>query len=418
MPNHLNFQLTTVRGGGPPVKVVCSCDDFWSVAQQNAMLELYPRIPRDESKIVNLCRESVRIIPMPPEPKPFAHPDGLPMFETYTRGQFERLMDVKMEQLQAPVPDWSRDREQLRELVLNPVAIERYQRGGLRYATRARLIARAYACVFLETIHHGNPKLLGRFYWAGLAAFASKQVACTLEKLIVRGVAPATVRALGKGNLWLYNDAWPWHYAWALCPKSVRKCADQRDARNLHPVVLSNFNAQEWAKEVVPCTPWHIDEQTGQIGEPIGQFRIAPLMAEAIEGWQQIEAETKPSRRRALCMTHLWAMARHEQGEVLQGLVYSDDDLIRDLERGRFFRDRMRLDRLFYLFKLQLSFSAEEYTDDDEFRSEAPRGIALEHYKERMDWIKNTAQQYDDLMYGKKRQRMLAELRKLAEWDG
>ena len=408
MPNHLHFKFTTVRGGGPPVTVRCSCDDFWSVAQQRAMLELYPRVVQKEPRFIQLSREDIRIIPPPPEPKPLAEGQRLRLLER----QHARFMGAKPGQSLGPPPD------PLARAERDPAVIEHYQRDGLRYATRARLIARAYACMFLEDFEHGNPALQGRFYWAGLAAFASKQVACMVENLIVHWLARDTLRALGKGNLWLYNDAWPWHYAWALCPKSVEICAQERDARNLHPTVLSNFSAQEWAKEVIACVPWHIDEQTGEVGKPIGQFRIAPLMAKAIEGWKRIEGESNPTKRRSLCMAHLWAMARHEQGEVLQGLVYSDDDLIRDLERGRFFRDRMRLDKLFYLFKLQLSFSAEEYTDDDEFRSEAPRGIALEHYKERMDWIKNTAQQYDKLMFGDKRERMLAELRKLAEWDG
>ncbi|WP_026285457.1 hypothetical protein [Thiomonas sp. FB-6] len=141
-------------------------------------------------------------------------------------------------------------------------------------------------------------------------------------------------------------------------------------------------------------------------------------MTEAIEGWKRIEAEPKPAKRRALCMGHLWAMARHEQGEVLQGLVYSDTGLLQDLQKSRLTRDGMKLDKYVYLFKLHLSFSAEEYSTDDEFRSDAPRGIFLEQYKERMQWIKTTAQRYHQLMSGSKSERMFAELRKLAAWDG
>ena len=409
MPKHLKFELVTVRGGyGKPQQVRCSCDDFWSVAQQRAMLELYPRKVKYEPNLIHLSREDIRIIPMLPEPPPLAEGQRLLLLER----QHARFMGARPGHSLGPPPD------PLARAERDPAVIEHYQREGLRYATRARLIARAYACLYLENFEHGNPKLLGRFYWAGLAAFASKQVACTVQKLIFHWLARDTVRALGKGNLWLYNDAWPWHYAWALCPESVDLCAKERDARNLHPTVLSNFRSQEWAKEVIPCVPWEIDEQTGTVGQPIGQFRIAPLMSEAIEGWRAIEAETNPDERRGFCMEHLWVMARHEQGEVLQGLVYSDGDFVKDLERARLFRDGMNADKHIYLFKLQLSFSAEETTDDDEFRSEAPRGISLECYKQRMHWIKKTAQQYDKLMSGEKRQRMLAELRKLAEWDG
>ncbi|WP_026285456.1 hypothetical protein [Thiomonas sp. FB-6] len=187
MPNHLNFKFTTVRGGGPPVEIRCSCDDFWSVAQQRAMLELYPRAPNTDPHFINLSRETIRIIPPPREPGLLlAEGKGLEVLQRRLDG----LGDMKSE------PEFSSDplvaqmhaeqRERMRKREVNPVVIERYQRGGLRYATRARLIARAYACMFLEDFEHGNPKRQGRFYWAGLAAFASKQVACTLENLLAR----------------------------------------------------------------------------------------------------------------------------------------------------------------------------------------------------------------------------------------
>jgi len=67
---------------------------------------------------------------------------------------------------------------------------------------------------------------------------------------------------------------------------------------------------------------------------------------------------------------------------------------------------------------IRIILSAEEYSTDDEFRSDAPRGIFLEQYKERMQWIKTTAQRYHQLMSGSKSERMFAELRKLAAWDG
>ncbi len=48
-----------------------------------------------------------------------------------------------------------------------------------RYAVvstaRAARIAAAYASFYLEQGEDGKPELKGRFYWMGLAAFASKQ---------------------------------------------------------------------------------------------------------------------------------------------------------------------------------------------------------------------------------------------------
>ena len=42
---------------------------------------------------------------------------------------------------------------------------------------RAKTIAGIYARFYLEQEKYGNPKLMGRYYWMGLGAFASKTVA-------------------------------------------------------------------------------------------------------------------------------------------------------------------------------------------------------------------------------------------------
>ncbi|MDE2121024.1 MAG: hypothetical protein KGJ64_10045 [Betaproteobacteria bacterium] len=383
MPDHLHVILRTERGATEPVEIRCSCDDFWSVAQQRAMEELYPRKDPVQHGVLDLRRSPARILPRHVVRYSLALVGTMPAFAT---------------------------------AVLSSEAVQRLNRADF-YAVRAKRIARAYARVFLEDFEYGNPRLLGRFYWAGLAAFASKQVACTLEHPAVAEFADSTVRALAKGNLWLYNDAWPWHFAWALCPGSVRMCSGKRDVRNLDPTVLSNFHDQEWAAQVAPCVPWHIDEATGRVGESIGQLRLAPLMEKAIRAWELIAAESNPVKRESSCMEHLWAMARHEQGEVLQGLIYSEPAFQEDLERGRMVRDNTTLDKHILLFKLQLSFSAEGYCEDPERRSEAPQGIHLHQYKERMAWIKKAAERYHQLMSGPKRPRMLAELRKLADHD-
>ncbi|WP_244618909.1 DUF2515 family protein [Pseudomonas syringae] len=49
------------------------------------------------------------------------------------------------------------------------------------FSTRAARIAGNYARIYLELEPKGKPELKGRFYWTGLAAFASKQVMCALE---------------------------------------------------------------------------------------------------------------------------------------------------------------------------------------------------------------------------------------------
>ena len=383
MPEHLDFLLRTVLNPGPPVDIRCSCDDFWSVAQQRAMERLYPRAPCPQPGFLDLRRQPPRIFPRFIPRYSLALVGTLPPFAT---------------------------------AVLTHEVVQRLNQACF-YAIRARRVAAAYASVFLEDFEHGNPARLGRFYWAGLAAFASKQVACALDQPALAQGAPDTVIALAKGNLWLYNDAWPWHFAWALCPKSVHMCMDQRNATRLHPVVRTSLCNQEWASEVLPRVPWHIDENTGQVGESIGQLQVAPLMRAAIKLWDDEANSSDSTEQSSQRLEHLRAMARHEQGEVLQGLIYADDKFVADLEQSRFLRENLPGADRMLMFKLQLSFSAEEYADDPRWRSDAPPGIRLQDYKERMSWIDNAALRYHQLMNSECRARLLEQLRALANQD-
>ncbi|MDE2479751.1 MAG: hypothetical protein KGM87_12725 [Betaproteobacteria bacterium] len=389
MPEHLDFLLCTSRDPGEPVDIVCSCDDFWSVAQQFALLQLYARNVLSPPGEINLRREDIRIIPPHPAPDPqwpqpcAKHVDGhvIPLTATVRADYLHSLA---------------------------------------RYSNRALRIAGAYARVFLEDFEHGDIKRLGRFHWAGLAAFASKQVAFVLRHELVQKYAPPTLRALGRGNLWLYNDALPWHYAWALCPKSVDKCAKQRDARNLDPIVLANLSMQEWAEEALKNVPCRFDESKAELGDPIGNLQWTPLMGEAIEAWRALEAETDTDERAKRALEHLKLMARHEQGEVLQGFTYGVTLFSKSLALVRFGDEwlHLHLSERSVAFKFQLSFSARDYVPDPAWRSDAPPGIRVEDYKERMDWIDDAAGKYHALMYGECQQRMLAELRILADYEG
>ena len=211
MAEQLKFTLRTVCNPGPPQQVRCPCCTFWSAAQQHAMLQLYPRVNMHRPRMVDLSRETPTII----SPDPLPDPNW-------------------------PVPRYKNEQGQWTNI--EPFLRVEYAGTVVRYAMRAERIAGGYARLYLEDFEHGDSKRCGRFYWAGLAAFASKQVAFTIQSSLVLFYGPATLSSLGKGNLWLYNDALPWHFAWALCPKSVDMCAAERNALDFEPVVLSNLN--------------------------------------------------------------------------------------------------------------------------------------------------------------------------------
>jgi len=90
-----------------------------------------------------------------------------------------------------------------------------YELIGL-YEARAKRIAATYARFYLETEQGGDSGKRGRYYWMALGAFASKTVACLLDKWQLHAsyfagyVSPMSseeiANGLGKGNLWLFMD--------------------------------------------------------------------------------------------------------------------------------------------------------------------------------------------------------------------
>src|SRR5690606_22530021 len=75
------------------------------------------------------------------------------------------------------------------------------------FSARAARIAATYARFYLETEQGCNPDYKGRFYWMGLAAFASKQVKCALEFIpdslcfpLAKAATHVSKDSLRKGN--------------------------------------------------------------------------------------------------------------------------------------------------------------------------------------------------------------------------
>ncbi len=77
------------------------------------------------------------------------------------------------------------------------------------YEARARRIASVYAKIYLEQENHGDKQLIGRYYWMGLGAFASKTVAAVFKhgltawgyKWMPLSVIRDPVHSFAKGNL-------------------------------------------------------------------------------------------------------------------------------------------------------------------------------------------------------------------------
>ncbi|HEX7937180.1 MAG TPA: hypothetical protein VF573_29455 [Paraburkholderia sp.] len=347
-------------------------------------------------------------------------------------------LDMRIPVLKDGTPDYRTNSHTVSDTPIDPGEASYVAR---HYGARARRVASSYARMFLEEFHLGGGKeKIGRFYWTGLGAFAAKQVAANIESWQVNAPGMDVVHeGLGKGNLWIYNDLLPWCYGYAADPTAFEGCAPKRDSEQFDPAVKGNLMRQQWAAEVMPRCPVVItpsanddDSGTGNPTQTLGNFRCTSRVLKGFACVRQWELETEEDAKAALAFKHLWIMAQHEQGEVLQGILY-DDESFRDkllLQRvaeratathtpwGKLPTGIPVLDVIHALIPpLQLSFTAEDNAWDMQYRFDAPDDLVLEDYVQRMAWIKDTATLFHTLML-KKRRYMLGELRTIASWGG
>jgi hypothetical protein len=309
------------------------------------------------------------------------------------------------------------------------------------YAVRARRIASAYARMYLEKFPLGDTKKVGRFYWMGLGAFAAKQVAVTLEKWQVRTTRWSELyEGLGNGNLWLFNDVLPWHYGYAVGVSTFSQCATTRDSRQFVAPVVRNMSNQKGYAKSIDKVPYEIDGDTGKKKAKLGYLQHTSLIQDGfkkVSAWESATDTDKP----AIALSHLICIAQHEQGEVLQGLIYDDPSFARwlDVQRdalatsdGTAINNSMDAARhglsdgsdiaiapviRALVPNLELVLASDDGTDNPDFLSVAPDRIVLQDYQKRMLWINGVARKYHGLMQGHWKQHMLTELGKIAEWE-
>ena len=201
------------------------------------------------------------------------------------------------------------------------------------YWARARRIAATYARFCLEEEDGCDKALQGRYYWMGLGAFASKTVGCMFNAWQVKYVSVAfrklamdkIYEGLGKGNFWLFQDIASWHFLYNM---SVTKgegyegfvqCRDIKSADTLCETPKKIVkNKLPWASESLPLIG-NLAKPTGQ--EP-GVLEAGMKLVHDIE--LAILTNKEERHVRALQFTHLIAIAKHEQGNILQPLIYKD----------------------------------------------------------------------------------------------
>lgn len=261
------------------------------------------------------------------------------------------------------------------------------------YAARARRIAATYARFYLEQEEGGEPAKKGRFYWMALGAFASKTVACTLELFRVQLIHDTT-EGLGKGNFWLFCDISGWHWYYSKYPKSFDDCLGSRNAANYTPAVKAQVAKLPWSGDALP---------------KIKGMAVSKEIRTGFAKVKEFESQTDARKRPAIQLQHLLAVADHEQGVILQPLIYDDKDFAYwvGVQRSAWVNWASP--------SLELVFSSACGTEEAALKSVAPKETKLEEFQSRMKWIGKAATQFHKLM--RERQRyMEGELSTMAGW--
>ena len=252
------------------------------------------------------------------------------------------------------------------------------------YAVRARRIAATYARFYLEMEAGGDPTKIGRYYWMALGAFASKTVACTFEAWQVQAMSVATKtvwEGLGKGNLWLFCDISGWHWYHSNYPASFEKCLERRDARKYVQNVKQQVARLPWNATALPV---------------IKHFAPSSEIRNGFAKLKEFEAATDPTDKQKYQLEHLLEIANHEQGIILQPLIYDDSAFAFWVKQQRSAYAQWASPTL------QLIFTHQCDNVHTEVKSLAPQSTKLESFASRMAWIDSAARKFHKLMMTKK----------------
>lgn len=244
------------------------------------------------------------------------------------------------------------------------------------YSDRATRIAATYARFYLETEEYGDASKKGRFYWMALGAFASKTVACSLDDARVMMI-DTVFKGLAKGNIWLFYDISGWHWYYTRFRESFDQCVSCRDASAYIKPVKDQVANYPWKENALAKI-----KNMHEYGYIVAGFNLI----------KKIESESRIIQRSSLQFQHLLKIAQHEQGVILQPLIYDDANFSAWVARQRaWYANWASPD-------LQLVFSSTCDTKKAQLKSVANSTTILESYSSRMEWINDAARQFHRLM--------------------
>ncbi len=273
------------------------------------------------------------------------------------------------------------------------------------FSARAARIAASYARFYLEQEQGGKPHLKGRFYWMGLAAFASKQVKCGLDfipsepylTIATPPIAQPAMRvgknALGKGNFWLFQDIFVWHWFYNQFPEQFDECAPERNAQDCVPQVQVNISSLPWAKEALPV---------------INNLQVTIEIKKAFKLIRQLEGMPASPAKSDMQLTSLMHIADHEQRKILQPLIYEELAF-------KLVLDAQAIAEVLPFVPLRVAaFSTACDTEKPALRVQMTEGDLYKE-RDRMKFIDGIARQYHSLMMGQ-RSYMESTISTIATW--
>ncbi len=305
-----------------------------------------------------------------------------------------------------------------------------------KYEIRARRIAANYAKIYLETQKWGNPEFKGRFYWMGLAAFASKTVASVFAldltkdsyNLPLNFPNKRAVDSFAKGNLWLFMDITPWHLGWSLSPSGFESCQSERGFYKFNrPEVLESMRALPWQKEAIEAMDRKLEKKTSKAFEITAELKKAFAIMPKIE--QDMKASISISSKQ---YEQLISIAIHEQKHILQAVTWEDWSTI----VGAMSQRLLGNPRAYMLFHSDYYDDSDQWKEcmqrhkfepnqkkdsfSDPLKEPELKGtrFIVENYENRMKWINIVARKYHRLMQSKNgRIYMEEQLHIIASWE-
>ena len=262
------------------------------------------------------------------------------------------------------------------------------------YYNRARRIAATYARFYLETENDGKSRYKGRYFWMALGAIASKEVSLAINNDMAKlgdGIATSTVNWLAKGNFWLFQDIAGWHYYNnRFGYKSFSACEPLRNWDTLNSATKN---------KVVDKDVWAED-----IGK-IKNLKTNNFIKVAFAAADSFVKESRTADNKKHQHMNLLAIADHEQRMILQPLIYEDWRAKKDLW--------LQSNSFGLAPPLKLTLSA---GGSSPYESHAHKGIDMANVEDRMKWIYDVADIFEDYMFGAEKDYMHKQLRIMAGW--